>query len=268
MNLLPLLTLTLLLGLSQAASAHDCKMACVKDRCEIVPGEERQPLAGKWQLFRQCEKQQVREGTVELRYMHKSRWFIAPPQAKGQALAKVFSDYPPDACAVLSAACVQTAMSAKQAAVGGHGLDNRVSKPGGVGDPCTLGLPCGPVLPRAEPIALRLLDGQAQGLLSLRAARGQAAETQVAVTGGRASLDGAWLQPGGLYVYQFNDASGRPIASGEFSMLSSSMAERLRQRAAQRQELQGFSAAQAWYDTLLENLLLWDALQLDLGSDW
>jgi hypothetical protein len=255
--------------------ASDCKLACKNEPCELScdgkpcdPTAQGQPVPGKWFYAKQCDALEVVRGTVELRYMHKNRWFIPPAVPAGSGLKKTLRSYPPDSpCAVLTSSCIQTAMFAKQAAVGGHGIDNRVSKPGGEGDPCTRGLPCGSVLPRAEPIMLRLLDSQAQGLLTVRAARGQAAQLQAPVQGGRASLDGSWLQPGGLYAYQFNDAAGKPVASGEFSLLSAAMAERLRQRAAQRQEQQGLSAAQAWYDTLLENQLLWDALQLDLGSE-
>jgi hypothetical protein len=254
--------------------ASDCKLACKSEPCELSckgkpcdPTAQGQPVPGKWSYAKQCDAMEVVKGTVELRYMHKNRWFVPPAQPTGKSLATIFSSFPADACAVLTPLCVQSSMAAKQAAVGGHGIDNRVSKPGGEGDPCMRGLPCGSVLPRAEPITVRLVDSQAQGLLTVRAARGQAAVLQTTVQGGRASLDGNWLQPGGLYVYQYNDAAGKPVASGEFSLLSASMGERLRQRAAQRQEQQGLSAAQAWYDTLLENQLLWDALQLDLGSE-
>lgn len=257
-----------------SAWASDCKLACKNEPCELSckgkpcdPTAHGQPVPGKWSYAKQCDAMEVVKGMVELRYMHKNRWFVPPAQAKGTSLAAVFSSFPADACAVLTPQCVQSSMAAKQAAVGGHGIDNRVSKPGGEGDPCTRGLPCGSVLPRAEPIALHLTDSHAQGLLTVRAARGQASEVQATVQGGRASLDGTRLQPGGLYVYQYNDAAGKVLASGEFSMLSASMAERLRLRAAQRQEQQGLSTAQAWYDTLLENQLLWDALQLDLGNE-
>jgi hypothetical protein len=280
MTLRAVLLVLYLLALGSAAHASDCKLACKEEPCELsckgkpcAPTAQGQPVPGKWLFARQCDLLEVVKGTVELRYMHKSRWFMPPAQSKGKPLAAVFSSYPADACAVLSPQCVQTAMSAKQAAVGGHGIDNRVSKPGGEGDPCALGLPCGSVLPSAEAmLPLALVDKMLQGRLSLRVSRGQppagmAAETQIAVQGGRASLDGRWLQPGGLYSYQLSDAGGRPLASGEFSLLSQSMAERVRKRAVQREEQQGLSAAQAWYDTLLENQLWWDALQLDLGSE-
>lgn len=262
-----------LLALSLAGSAWsiDCKLACKTEACALSPTTERALTRNSWLLFRQCEKLEVREGEVELRYMHKTRWFMPPALAKNDAVAAVFKNYPPDTCAVLSAQCVQTSMAAKQAAVGGHGIDNRVSKPGGEGEPCSLGLPCGSVLPAAgASLTVRLNDPGARGLLKLQVARGQPpasmpAQLEVPVQAGRASIDGRWLQPGGLYTYQFSPA-GKPGASGEFSLVSLTMAERLRKRAATRQEQQGLSAGQAWYDTLLENQLLWDALQLDLEA--
>jgi hypothetical protein len=269
-----LFTVILLLGLALPASpalAARCKIACKGGPCSVTASNNAtprpHPVEGSWTIADSCDQLEVSGGLVELRYLHRGRWFMPQALPAPTALSGVFKANPADTCSVVSPECLQLALSAKQAATGGHGIDNRVSKPGGEGDPCTRGLPCGSVLPRAEPITLRLADSQAQGLLTLRTARGQAAELQTTVQGGRASLDGNWLQPGGLYVYQYNDATGKPIASGEFSLLSASMAERLRQRSVQRQGQQGLSAAQAWYDTLLENQLLWDALQLDLGSE-
>lgn len=268
------LTLSVLLGLllwtSPAQAAH-CKIACKGGACSVTSTDSRQapPQAaeGRWTTVPNCDQLQVVAGVLELRYLHRGRWFMPAPQQATIALKDVFKKNPADTCSVVTPVCLQQNLDAKQAAVGGHGIDNRMSKPGGEGNPCARGLPCGSVLPRADTIMLRLLDGNAQGQLQVRAARGQTAEFQAPIQNGRASLSGASLQPGGLYVYQFIDAAGKTVASGEFSMLSAAMTERLRQRAAQRQEQQGLSAAQAWYDTLLENQLLWDALQLDLESD-
>jgi len=267
-----LFTWLLLPGLALAASPQPparCKIACKGGPCSLAAlanATAPRPVEGSWTTAEQCNQLLVNSGVVELRYLHRGRWFMPPAQPTPSKLSGVFEANPADACSVVSPACLQLALSAKQAAVGGHGIDNRVSKPGGEGDPCALGLPCGTVLPRAEPLTLRLVDAGAQGQLLLRAARGQAAETRLTVQGGRASLSGGWLQPGGLYAYQFSDAAGKPVASGEFSLLSQSMLERLRKRSVQREEQQGLSPAQAWYDTLLENQLLWDALQLDLEA--
>ncbi len=265
--------LAALLAMSAAVQASSCQLACRKGSDCALTGPGATPLKqDNWSTLDNCKPLNVSAGQVELRYLHKGRWYAPPALLAGQQLDAVFRNYPPDnPCALPSRACLQTAMSSKQGAVGGHGIDARVPKPGGEGEPCRLGLPCGPVLPREGVLLVQLDDGGWQGSLRLQTARGSppagmSAEIGVPVQGGRASLDGRWLQAGGLYTYQLLDAGGQVRASGEFSVLASSMAERLRQRVAKRQADLSLGPEQAWYDTLMENLLLWDALQPLPGS--
>jgi len=223
-------------------------------------------------LSRQCEKLQGSEGEVELRFMHKNRWLMPPPLKPGQRAEELFAKFPPDQpCAVLSSACLQTAMAAKQAAAGGHGIDARQARPAGEGQPCELGLPCGSVLPNETDQTLRLTRGDLNGQLQLRLARGTPApgyraEQSLRIDSGQATLAAATLQPGSLYEYRLQDSAGRPLASGEFSVISTPMVQRLRQMAQQRAQQKGMEVAPAWYDTLAENQLVWDALQIELGS--
>lgn len=268
-----LLLLSVLLVFFGAAQASSCQLACRKGSdCALAgPGATALKQDG-WNSLDNCKPLNVKAGEVELRYLYKGRWYAPPPLLAGQQLDAVFRNYPPDSpCAVPSRACLQTAMSSKQGAVGGHGIDARVPKPGGEGSPCQQGLPCGQVLPREAPLQIQLDDSNWQGSLRLQTARGSppagmSAEISVPVQGGRASLDGRWLQAGGLYTYQLLDAGGQARASGEFSVLASSMAERLRQRSINRQAQLNLGPEQAWYDTLMENQLLWDALQSLPGS--
>lgn len=268
------LAMLLLAGLcaTGAAKAVDCKLSCLQAGCAVAPATAETLKPSQWLLVRQCEKLQVSAGAVELRYMHKNRWFAPPSQESGRSLAALFSHYPPDQpCSVLSAPCLQAAMAAKQAAVGGHGIDNRESRPAGAGKPCELGLPCGSVLPNDAEQPLLLTQPDLNGSLQLRLARGTPApgyraELSLRVENSRAVLGGGTLQPGGLYQYQLLDGAGGALASGEFSLLSASMAQRVRQRAQQRVQQQGMDEALAWYDTLAENQLFWDALQSELRS--
>lgn len=255
-----------------AAQAVDCKLSCQQAGCAVTPAANEPLRPSQWLLARQCEKLQVSAGAVELRYMHKNRWFAPPPQQPGRSLAELFSKFPPDQpCSVLSAACLQTAMAAKQAAVGGHGIDNRESRPAGEGKPCELGLPCGSVLPNDTEQLMLLTQPDLNASLHLRLARGTPlpgyrAELSLRFEEGRAVLGGGTLQPGSLYQYRLLDGDGRALASGEFSLLSSAMVQRLRQRAQQRVQQQGMDEALAWYDTLAENQLFWDALQSELRT--
>ncbi len=261
-----------LLALVANAQATDCKLTCRAAGCAVTPATEEPLKPSQWQLSRQCEKLRVSEGEVELRYLHKSRWLMPPPLKPGQRAEELFAKFPPDQpCAVLSSTCLQTAMAAKQAAVGGHGIDARQARPAGEGQPCELGLPCGPVLPNEAEQPLRLTRADLSGQLQLRLARGAPApgyraEQSLSLDKGRATLAPGTLQPGSLYEYKLLDGAGRPLASGEFSVISTPMVQRLRQLAQQRMQQKGMDEALAWYDTLAENLLVWDALQIELGS--
>lgn len=270
---LRLLLLSLgLLTLSSSVQATDCKLTCRTAGCAVVPTTEELLKPSQWQLSRQCEKLRVSEGEVELRYLHKNRWLSPPPLKKDQRAEDLFAKFPPDQpCAVLSSACLQTAMAAKQAAVGGHGIDARQARPAGEGQPCELGLPCGSVLPNEAEQTLRLTRTDLSGQLQLRLARGTPtpgyrAEQSLRIDSGRATLAAAALQPGSLYEYKLLDGGGRTLASGEFSVISTPMVQRLRQLAQQRVQQKGMEEAPAWYDTLAENQLIWDALQIELGS--
>jgi len=274
MVLIPVRVLVLLSALLATGSAFavDCKLSCRAAGCAVTPAPSETLKPSQWVLSRQCEKLQGSEGEVELRFMHKNRWLMPPPLKPGQRADELFAKFPPDQpCAVLSSACLQTAMAAKQAAVGGHGIDPRQARPAGEGQPCELGLPCGSVLPIEVEQPLRLTRTDLSGQLQLRLARGAPApgyraEQSLRIDDGRATLASGMLQPGSLYEYKLLDGAGQALASGEFSVISTPMVQRLRQLAQQRVQQKGIDEALAWYDTLAENQLVWDALQIELRS--
>ncbi len=274
MRLRPSFIPALLLGLAALgqAQAADCRLSCRAAGCAVAPATAEPLKPSQWRLTQHCEQLSVLSGDVELRYLHKGRWLTPPPLKPAQHLSEVFAKFPADQpCSVLSAPCLQTAMAAKQAAVGGHGIDNRESLPAGEGKPCELGLPCGSVLPNDAEQLMLLTQAELNASLHLRLARGTPlpgyrAELSLRFENGRAVLGGGTLQPGSLYQYQLLDGDGRALASGEFSLLSSAMAQRVRQRAQQRVQQQGMDEALAWYDTLAENQLFWDALQSELRT--
>ena len=268
LTLIPLLAA--LLGAAPAqAAADECKLSCKGGDCSVSPARVT-PTPGQWRTASPCADLKVTAGDVELRYLHKNRWFSPPPLRKGQEVRPVMQQFPPDACALLRPACLQASLDAKVGVVGGHGIDPRKGQPGGTGAPCEKALPCGAVLPPAGDWPLRLVDPKARGTLTVKLGRGQpdagvAPQVVIDIQDGRGLLAAGWLQPGRLYVYEYQGAAGGSSASGEFLVMSDSRAQGFARRAAAR-EAQGLGPAQARYDTLMENELFWDALQMDLEA--
>lgn len=257
---------TLSLPTMAAPQDVDCQLACVEQPCTAKRGRDDIKLEpNKLKMVQACELVVLGSGTAILRYRHNRRWF-EPPEVKAGALSAVFARYPPDACSVPSPQCTQAKMSGMKAAIGGHGIDGRESRPGGAGDPCLLGLPCGAVLPPPADWSFRLADASMAGRWTVRLARGtpaagQTAEVSAEVRQGSVRLDGAWFVPGAQYVYRFDAVGGASSATGEFSVVSRAKREALN-KLMQRRVTAGTPEAVAWIDTLMANELDWDAFQL------
>lgn len=275
--------IVLSLLLPTLSHAVDCQLACVsatdgKPSCDAkLPTGKLVTTIGQnaYQTATDCEAIKVGppskevSGRVELRYRHKGRWF-APPERVDGALEIIFKKYPADPCGVPSPTCIQARMNGMVAAVGGHGIDDKVSKPGGEGNPCQLGLPCGVVLPPPETWNFRLADAGISGTWTVKLARGtplagQPPEVSVYIVKGAARLTGTWFTPGAQYVYRFVDDAGRASSSGEFSVASRATRDTL-QTLMQRRVAQGLPEGIAWADTLAANNHDWDAFQLSLIS--
>lgn len=271
------------LCMSAAAShAVECQIACVAKSGDAVcklqsPSGAVATIQKNYRILQNCESltplpaEPPNAGsTLILRYRHKSRWFT-PPEGVGAApLQTVFAKYPADACSVPSPNCIQARMNGMVAAIGGHGIDNKDSKPGGEGNPCQIALPCGVVLPPPEPWNFRLADAGISGTWTIRLARGtpppgQSAETSVYIKQGVARLPGVWFAPGAQYTYRFVDDAGRVTSTGEFSVASRATRDTL-QSLAQRRVAEGLPEGIAWADTLAANNHDWDAYQLTLTA--
>nr|WP_295076217.1 hypothetical protein [uncultured Roseateles sp.] len=278
MTLMGLFLLSLA-GLAKASSSTDfsgyCMLACSEASCVVATASSSSKLlsSGPWTRFSDCKSIEVKQGKVELGYLHKGRWLRAsfPSDAPGKVQAQ-FEAKPPDKpCAIITSECVQKQAMAKTAAVGGHGIDSRAALPGGEGEPCALGLPCGAVLPAEQPREVRLGNAGLQARqLQLRIARGQArppflAQQSLSVSEGRLQVPANALQAGAMYEYSLLDGAGQVLARGEFSTISGKSAALLQQLAKQR-SAQGLDPALAWYDALVDNELWWDALLLEQGS--
>ncbi len=264
------------LGLASAAQAIDCQLGCIAPKdasCELTTAGGAKAEASRTELRTTagCELLTVgavANGRFELRYRHKGRWFTPPEGVEPGSLKRIFDKYPPDPCSVPSPACIQARMNGMVAAVGGHGIDNKDSKPGGEGNPCQWGLPCGVVLPPPETWTFRLADAALSGTWTARLARGtpvpgQPAEVSVYIDKGLARLGGRPFAPGAQYVYRFVDDAGRASSSGEFSVASRATRDTL-QTLMQRRVAQGLPEGIAWADTLAANNHDWDAFQLSL----
>ncbi len=269
--------------LSTAAShAVDCQMACIskdpKSDCQLSsPSGRTISVDHLYRQYPNCELLSLPSNSSSngspliLRYRHKTRWFSPPGGISSGALQAVFAKYPADACSVPSPTCIQARMNGMVAAIGGHGIDNKDSKPGGEGNPCLIGLPCGVVLPPAETWNFRLADAGISGTWTIRLARGtpmpgQSAETSVYIRQGAARLPGTWFAPGAQYVYRFVDDAGRVSSSGEFSIASRATRDTL-QTLMQRRVAEGLPEGIAWADTLAANNHDWDAYQLSLAQE-
>ncbi|WP_295644901.1 hypothetical protein [uncultured Methylibium sp.] len=266
------------LALSSGARAIDCQLGCVAPKdasCELrtAAGVKTDVSRTELRTTPACElltAGTVANGRFELRYRHKGRWFTPPEGVEPGPLKRIFDKYPPDPCGVPSPACIQARMNGMVAAIGGHGIDNKDSKPGGEGNPCQIALPCGVVLPPPETWNFRLAGAAISGTWTVKLARGtppagQPPEVSVYIDKGVARLSGTWFAPGTQYVYRFVDDAGRASSTGEFSVASRATRDTL-QTLMQRRVAQGLPEGIAWADTLAANNHDWDAFQLSLIS--
>ena len=217
-------------------------------------------------LVQNCGARQVAKGDVMVRYRHQKRMFVTPTPLKPDAkVADLFASRPPDACSVTTLKCLQHEMQVLKASAGGHGIDGQASAPAGQGEPCSLGLPCGTVMPPPPSWQFRLEDSGFDGIwrtqiLRGQAAAGRAAQNDAAVAGGVVSADGSSFAPGVTYAYALVSKDGTTRASGEFTVQSSAQHAALRRLVDKRIEA-GLPEAAAWLDALAANQLDWDAIQ-------
>jgi len=241
-----------------------CYAACVAAGCRLSSST---PAVGPaYVLLEACSRQSVAGGAVRLRYRHKGQWFSPPSAAAAPtALAALLERFPPDPCPVPTPGCLQQRMSSRVASIGGHGIDGQASRPGGSGEPCAIGLPCGRIAVPGTPWRFTLTDGAAHGVWTVRIARGASppgvpGEFGVEVVDGQVQTDGARFSPGASYVYRLSFPDGSTRATGEFSLLSRPLMVALRSAAARR-VAEGQNEADAWVDALAANELDWDAWQ-------
>lgn len=260
---------------ASAAQASDCKLACrASDSCRMTGAQREQTIErDRFKLFKSCEDLNI-SGPAEVRYMQGRAWFVPSPtllESMNGSVKKLFDAYPPDMpCSVPTAQCVQSQMSRMTTAFAGSPIDDRVSQPGGQGEPCSLGFPCGRVALPSKSWRFQLSDPSLSGKWIVKLARGNVAEgradqTVARVERGVVIADGGWFAAGSKCSYAFIDNSGRTVATGEFALVSRATQENLRE-LARRRVAAGSSDAIAWTDTLMSNDFQWDAVQESLSD--
>lgn len=266
--------LALILGAPSAAHAEGqiaCLLSCYKERACAVRTPAPLPLSDEtFVRVDACEKVEVSSGRVLVRYRHGGAWFSPPELPEvGSPLKKIFEANRPDTCSVPTSSCIQDRLSAKVAATAGHGIDGQQATPGGTGEPCRRGLPCGLVLAPQGAWQFRLneaIDGQWQvRLLRGEPRPGGPKEWSAPVAAGVVKADGQQFEPGRVYAYSLVDRSRAVIATGEFETVGAKRMEIL-QRLAQRRVSEGMPERAAWIDTMLNADLEWDALHAVAGN--
>lgn len=260
---------------AQADSADlpepSCMLVCTRSGpCQVEgPGKTASLNDRRFTTLGACHRLVVGPGhPVVLRYRHKGNWF-EPPQAlaPGQPLQAVFEQFHADACGVPTRACLQRRLGERTSTTAGHGVDGLATNPAGTGNPCLLGLPCGPVLPPDGTWRFRLTDPAFSGVWRAHYLRGlppagMPAALNVPVAGGEVVTDGAYFQSGAVMAYRLTEGSGAVLATGEFEVVGSARLARLKLLAGRRAERFGLSQSAAWIDTLAASQLDWDVQQL------
>jgi hypothetical protein len=229
---------------------------------------------GRVRQVSDCRMVRILFGLAGLRYRVKGLWFksaeVGP--GTGRSVVELISTFPPDTCGAISPQCLQQRMQTKPRPDFLPPLfHNQIVKAmgplyrfdGGEGEPCLLGLPCGPVMePRKGFWTFDLVDKSISGDWLIWDARGGESSNRFFegprgyVKGGRVNMEGR-LRPDNLYKYRLVDKSGHVLSSGNFFLLSRERVE----AASWRDDRPRTIVSVDWLDTLAEFGLDWDAYQ-------
>lgn len=187
----------------------------------------------------------VRSGTGVKRFV------VGAPNKPFKELASaVFAS---SSCLGLDKACIESRDQARVGAIGGKGIGT-LSNPR-VGQPCSIGLPCGLVLLPDSPLRFPVsLDGA--GVLRVTARLAGSVTSAWPWRDGWVTADASTLKPGLEYIYELADDGGRTLAAGTFTVVSTNM------QADVQGDLNKLGAEPSEFDVLeilLDNNLVWDA---------
>lgn len=266
----PAAALACLLWLGGAAAAEPQAFSCLA-RCATecaVEGLSVSKLDPKPLHLQNCQALRVR-GDVRVDVLYRLPVGVARVVVtEKQPVSTLVAAAPPGPCGLFAPDCLQKAQSAKQTPGAGHGVDGRVSKAGGEGQPCLYGMPCGRILPPMPGWTIRLVQPQAAGRVQLRSVRtadGSKFSIEQPFSAGLVRFKTLPAFSAGSYSYQVLDGAGQALLSGEFNVLSAGSTASLEKRAQARID-KGEDADLAWFAELGDSELDWDLGQWVLAG--
>lgn len=254
-----------------------CILVCVMGDCSFTTlGSVPMTLTvGRVRPTPDCRTVGILDGEFRLRYRSNGRWSIPWTVRTNTSVAQVVDAYPPDPCGTISPQCLQERMNSKIRPDGwplllSEQMRAKFDAPksawlldGGAGAPCSLGLPCGPVLEPMKGVwEFNLTDESIEGQWLIM--KGEGGEQSDRLLVGRGAVRGGKvvaelrLSPGDLYRYRLVDKSGRALSSGNFFVLTPRMDSEVRD-ALRRKADSRLPQSVWWVDTLADLGLDWDA---------
>jgi hypothetical protein len=134
------------------------------------------------------------------------------------------------------------------------------------GEPCGMGLPCETIRVPPGKWHFRVLDPAQQGQLHFSTTRGQPRKHTAVIESGAVELPAGWIQAGQTYRYQLVSRDGRLLAAGEFRTVSSQAQRTIDASLAEAAKQSVHLRSAALVESLLEDGLDWDALQLTVSD--
>jgi len=138
------------------------------------------------------------------------------------ALKAQLARHPKSACLVTETACRTERDLAMLNARAGKPFDGSMQI-APVGQPCSLGFPCGLVRMPAGGLVVQLADRAYDGQIVVNAVRGASGSVRLPVDRGRFVVPSSLLVYGASYVYAASQAGGPVTAAGMFSLASENM---------------------------------------------
>jgi hypothetical protein len=110
------------------------------------------------------------------------------------------------------------------------------------------------------------LDPAQQGQLHFSTTRGQSRKHTAIIESGTVELPAGWIQAGQTYRYQLVSPDGQLLAAGEFRTVSSQAQRTIDASLAEAAKQSAHLRRAALVESLLEDGLEWDALQITVGD--
>jgi hypothetical protein len=207
-------------------------------------------------LIRHCpEAMLVEQGVLEALVRSAGgvkRFLVKEPNKSFRSVAAPL--FATASCLGADPACLESRDQMRVAGVGGKGIGTLVQRR--IGEPCSLGLPCGSILRPSSTVVLSLTGAPPDGELRASQRAEGAAVRRWRIEGGRLSLEPDFFQNGMEYVYELVDGAQTVVAAGGFSVVSGKMQLEVQDELG---KLGGQRSRWDVLEILLDNNLLWDA---------